>query len=225
MKISEFTKFGGIEILYTCGLQASKIQASALKIAAAPVSKCEPLGAGGCSQGSCREQPGKALPGAEQRNWASLAKAASHCVAPRRVGCKTPSICPLPLCSPAAVSLGRRRGRSWVTYVERAGADEDMESNEMSSGSQRKWEADLRREECRWGRRGGDMRAWQRNWEGKPGREGVERLRLDRDQRDSEVVDLGSLWVWEEDWVQKPGEWTMTLARKGTRKQGAGGKL
>ena len=95
----------------------------------------------------------------------------------------------------------------------------------MSSCSQGKREADLRREECHWGCWGGDMRAWQRNWEGKPGREGAERLRFDGDQRESLILGLGLSRVWEEEWVQKPGEWTMALVREGIRKQSAGGEI
>lgn len=68
----------------------------------------------------------------------------------------------------------------------------------MSSWSQGKWEADLRAEECHWGRRGGDICTWQRNWERKPGREGVERLRLDEHQRESLVLEMGLSRVWEE---------------------------
>lgn len=51
---------------------------------------------------------------------------------------------------------GSRRGGSCAIHVERKGADKDRESNEMSSWSPGKWEADLRREECHWGHRGGD---------------------------------------------------------------------
>lgn len=83
----------------------------------------------------------------------------------------------------------------------------------MNSWIQGKWEADLRREECHWGHQGGDMRAWQGNWEGKPGREGVERLRFSGDQRESLILGLGFSWAWEEDWVQKPSEWSIALVR------------
>lgn len=75
----------------------------------------------------------------------------------------------------------------------------------MSSWSQGKWEADLRTEECHRGRRGGDVWTWQRNREGKPGREGVERLRLDGDQRESLILGLGLFRVWEED--KDPETW------------------
>lgn len=94
----------------------------------------------------------------------------------------------------------------------------------MSSWSQGKWEADLKREECHLGPWGGDTGVWQRNWEEKPGREGVDRLRLGRDQRGSLILGLGLSQVWEEDWVQKPREWTTALTREGVRKQSAGGK-
>lgn len=43
------------------------------------------------------------------------------------------------------------------------------------------------------------MWTWQRHWEGKPGREGVEKLRLDEHQRESLVLGMGLSRVWEED--------------------------
>lgn len=91
----------------------------------------------------------------------------------------------------------------------------------MSSWSQGKWEADLRTEECHWGRRGGDAWTWQRNWERKPGRVGVARLRLDGDKRESLTLELGLSRVWEEDKGPESASWHCSGEGSGNR---AGGK-
>lgn len=162
---------------------------------------------------------GKRLSAAEQGNWAFLWKAASHGSLPRRLHWVTLSIGPLPLYSPAVVMAAAWEGAVWL----KLGGREQIrtQSNEMSRWSQGKWEADLRTEECRWGRRGGDMWTWQRNGEGKPGGEGVERLRLDEGQRGSLILGLGSSRVWEEHKGPESGSWHWSGKGSGNT---AGGK-
>lgn len=154
MKINEVARYGGRNNPLCLFIKTSKIPASALNAAAAP-SGSEPLRASGWCTVTAQSSPA-CLP-AEELGFPCEGGFPLHSA--KEGG--TPehlAFAPVfPCHGQPGAAWGSRRAGCCAVHVERKGADKDRESNETSSWSPGKWEVDLRREECHWEHRGGDL--------------------------------------------------------------------